>query len=94
MDATRVSQISQVALLALLVLALVVGTHGQTCPNQLGNLNVCAPFVLPGSTNNSTPNSECCSALQTVDLDCLCNTIRIASLLPAQCNLPVTCGIQ
>lgn len=87
------SQISQVTLL-LLVVALAGRTHGQTaqtCPNQLGNLNVCAPFVVPGSAN-TLPNSDCCLALQAVDHDCLCSTIRIASTLPTQCNYPVACG--
>ncbi|KAI3800159.1 hypothetical protein L1987_35469 [Smallanthus sonchifolius] len=85
-----VSQISQVTL-GLLVVALVARTHGQTCPNQLGNLNVCAPFVVPGSTD-VLPSSDCCLALQAVDHDCLCTTARIASTLPTQCNFPVSCG--
>lgn len=85
------SQISQVTLVLLMV-ALVAPTNSQTCPNQLGNLNVCAPFVVPGSTD-VTPSSDCCLALQGVDHDCLCNTIRIASQLPSQCNLGLTCGI-
>ncbi|KAI3808828.1 hypothetical protein L1987_24789 [Smallanthus sonchifolius] len=84
------SQISQVTMF-LLVVALVARTHGQTCPNQLGNLDVCAPFVLSGSTD-LLPSSECCLALQAVDHDCLCSTIRVASRLPTQCNFPVSCG--
>ncbi|KAK1409158.1 hypothetical protein QVD17_35683 [Tagetes erecta] len=84
------SQISQVTLV-LLVVTLVAGTYGQTCPNQLSNLNVCAPFVVPGSAN-MLPNSDCCLALQAVDHDCLCSTIRIASTLPTQCNYPLSCG--
>ncbi|KAJ0466196.1 putative bifunctional inhibitor/plant lipid transfer protein/seed storage helical [Helianthus annuus] len=87
MGASRVSQV----ILVLLIVALVARTHGQTCPNQLGTLNVCAPFVVPGSTD-ATPSSECCLALQSVDRDCLCNTVRIATTLPTQCNFPVTCG--
>ncbi|CAH1438965.1 unnamed protein product [Lactuca virosa] len=87
MDGSKINQ----ATLVLLVLALVVGTYGQTCPNQLANLNVCAPFVVPGSTD-LMPNSDCCGAIQSIDRDCLCNTIQVATRLPTQCNLPVTCG--
>ncbi|XAR65876.1 hypothetical protein NMG60_11011868 [Bertholletia excelsa] len=68
----------------------LVATHSaqaQTCPTQLGNLNVCAPFVLPGAPATS-PSTECCSALHAVEQDCLCNTLRIASRLPTLCNLP------
>ncbi|KAJ9539675.1 hypothetical protein OSB04_026181 [Centaurea solstitialis] len=86
-----VSQINHVVTLGLLVIALVGGTHGQTCPNQLETLNVCAPFVVPGSTN-LIPSSDCCVALEAVDHSCLCNTIRVASTLPTQCNLPLSCG--
>ncbi|KAL8248005.1 hypothetical protein R6Q59_009221 [Mikania micrantha] len=85
-----VSQVSQV-LMVLLIVASMAVTNGQTCPNQFGNLNVCAPFVVPGSSD-VLPNPDCCLALQAVDHDCLCNTIRIASTLPTQCNLPVSCG--
>ncbi|KAI8564757.1 hypothetical protein RHMOL_Rhmol03G0206600 [Rhododendron molle] len=62
-------------------------TEAQTCTSQLGNINVCAPFVLPGAANTN-PSPECCTALQAVDHDCLCSTIRIASRLPSQCHLP------
>lgn len=91
MGAMSVSQVSQVTLLVLLVVAFVARTNGQVCPSQLGNLNVCAPFVVPGSTE-TIPSSDCCLALQAVDHDCLCNTIRIASRLPTQCNFPLSCG--
>ncbi|XVF53659.1 hypothetical protein PTKIN_Ptkin05aG0116500 [Pterospermum kingtungense] len=65
---------------------------GQSCTNQLANLNVCAPFVVPGATL-TTPSSECCGALQSVQHDCICSTLRISSQLPSQCNLPpLTCG--
>lgn len=47
----------------------------------------CAPFVMP-SANSASPSADCCSALQSVDHDCLCNTIRISARLPSQCNLP------
>ncbi|XP_024993038.1 stamen-specific protein FIL1 [Cynara cardunculus var. scolymus] len=86
-----VFQMNQIVTLVLLVVGLVGGSHGQTCPNQLENLNVCAPFVVPGSTN-LIPSSDCCVALEAVDHACLCNTIRVASSLPTQCNLPLSCG--
>ncbi|KAL4575841.1 hypothetical protein LXL04_011928 [Taraxacum kok-saghyz] len=85
--------VSKFSIAILLVVALLVGgSYGQSCPSQLVNLNVCAPFVVPGSTN-LTPNSDCCGALQAVDHDCLCSTIQVATRLPTQCNIPVTCGI-
>ncbi|KAI3458185.1 hypothetical protein Pfo_014848, partial [Paulownia fortunei] len=64
---------------------LITQSQAQTCSSSLASLNVCAPFVVPGGT---TPSSDCCSALQAVDHDCLCSTLRIASRMPAQCNLP------
>ncbi|PWA98402.1 S-adenosyl-L-methionine-dependent methyltransferase [Artemisia annua] len=73
-----------------MIMAFVARTNGQVCPMQLGNLNVCAPFVVPGSTE-TIPSKDCCLALQAVDHDCLCNTIRIASRLPTQCNFPLSC---
>ncbi|EEF51434.1 protein MEN-8 [Ricinus communis] len=85
---------SQAALLLLLV-ALAMQTHlvhSQTCQNQLNSLNVCAPFVVPGAANTS-PNAECCNALESVQNDCICNTLRIAGRLPSLCNLsPINCG--
>ncbi|XP_052181029.1 protein MEN-8 [Diospyros lotus] len=60
------------------------------CTSQLGSLNVCAPFVLPGA---SSPSAECCTALQGIDHECLCNTLRISARLPSSCNLPpLACG--
>ncbi|KAF9668323.1 hypothetical protein SADUNF_Sadunf15G0116800 [Salix dunnii] len=58
---------SSVAVLLLLT-ALAVQTqlaHSQQCTSQLNNLNVCAPFVLPGAANTS-PSAECCNALEAV----------------------------
>ncbi|KAG9155424.1 hypothetical protein Leryth_009857 [Lithospermum erythrorhizon] len=66
---------------------LVVNAQPQTCSTSLSNLNVCAPFVVPGAVNTS-PSNDCCSALQAVDHDCICNTLRISARLPSQCNLP------
>ncbi|KAH0662037.1 hypothetical protein KY284_026968 [Solanum tuberosum] len=58
----------------------------QTCLASLGNLNVCSPFVLPGPSN-MTPSTECCAALQSLDHECICNTVRVAARLPSHCNL-------
>ncbi|KAI3471108.1 hypothetical protein Pfo_027771, partial [Paulownia fortunei] len=65
---------------------IITQSQAQTCAATLASLNVCAPFVVPGVGTN--PSSDCCGALQAVDHDCLCNTLRIASRIPAQCNLP------
>ncbi|GMY07104.1 LTP_2 domain-containing protein [Fagus crenata] len=89
-----VSLSTQAALL-FLVIALAVQTRtaqAQSCTTELSSLNVCAPFVLPG-TSNSNPSANCCGALQSVPHDCLCSTLRIAAQLPSQCNLPpLACG--
>ncbi|KAJ6761309.1 PROTEIN YY1 [Salix purpurea] len=81
----------------LLLTALAVQTqlaHSQQCTSQLSNLNVCAPFVLPGAAN-TTPSAECCNALEAVQHDCLCSTLQISSRLPSQCSLPpLTCGTE
>ncbi|KAL2227106.1 UNVERIFIED_CONTAM: Stamen-specific protein FIL1 [Sesamum indicum] len=57
----------------------------QTCSSSLASLNVCAPFAVPGA---APPSADCCAALQGVDHGCFCDTLRIASRIPAQCNLP------
>ncbi|CAK8573558.1 unnamed protein product [Lathyrus sativus] len=87
-----VSMRCQVAVMLLLAVAL--GTHvkigeaqSSSCPVQLTNLNVCAPFVVPGASNTD-PSADCCNALQATNRDCLCSTLRIASQLTSQCNLP------
>nr|UZQ19738.1 stamen-specific protein FIL1 [Gleditsia microphylla] len=77
----------------LLLLLVALGTEtikvaeaqSSSCTNGLSNLNVCAPFVVPD--NNTPPSSDCCNALEAVDHDCLCNTLRIAARLPSQCQL-------
>ncbi|KAG5533762.1 hypothetical protein RHGRI_027819 [Rhododendron griersonianum] len=89
--------LSSRATLVFALIALVVQTQAQTysaqtCSAQLGNLNVCAPFVFPGATNTN-PSPDCCTALQAVEHDCLCSTIRISARIPTQCNLPpLSCG--
>ncbi|CAL5209488.1 unnamed protein product [Lathyrus oleraceus] len=87
-----VSMRCQIAMMLLLVMAL--GTHvkmgeaqSNSCPAQLTNLNVCAPFVVPGASNTN-PSADCCNALQATNRDCLCNTLRIGSQLTSLCNLP------
>ncbi|GAB4858218.1 hypothetical protein Ancab_009614 [Ancistrocladus abbreviatus] len=69
----------------LLLLITLTPSQAQTCTAELTKLNVCAPFVVPGA--NSVPSSECCGALQSVQHDRLCNTLRIASGLPSACNI-------
>ncbi|XP_021648786.1 stamen-specific protein FIL1 [Hevea brasiliensis] len=83
-----VSVRSQAAVLVLFI-AVSALTHlgeSQSCPSQLNTLNVCAPFVVPGAHGN--PSTECCNALQSVQNDCLCNTLAIAARLPSLCHLP------
>ncbi|XP_057423531.1 protein 108-like [Lotus japonicus] len=87
---------SQVAVLLLLVVVLGTKTEmseaQNSCTNQLTNLNVCAPFVVPGASNTK-PSADCCGALSAVNHECLCSTLRIASQLPSQCQLPpLACG--
>ncbi|XP_010483942.1 PREDICTED: tapetum-specific protein A9-like [Camelina sativa] len=82
------------AVLSVLFLAMaaILMVQAQECGNDLGNVQVCAAMVLPGS---GRPNSECCAALQSTNRDCLCNALRAATSLPALCNLPpVDCGIS
>ncbi|KAL3650477.1 Guanine nucleotide-binding protein alpha-3 subunit [Castilleja foliolosa] len=70
---------------------IIVTRAQNTCTSSLTSLNVCAPFVVPGASAN--PNNDCCGALQAVDHECLCSTLRIAARIPAQCNLPpLTCA--
>ncbi|XP_047973120.1 stamen-specific protein FIL1-like [Salvia hispanica] len=66
------------------------GSLAQPCSSALSALNVCTPYVVPGAVGNPSP--DCCGALQSINRDCLCSTLRIASRIPAQCNLPpLTC---
>ncbi|XWS48405.1 hypothetical protein CRYUN_Cryun13aG0073600 [Craigia yunnanensis] len=89
------SQAAAALLLLLAVAAVQTQTaKAQSCTNELTNLNVCAPFVVPGATETN-PSSDCCGALQSVQHDCLCSTLRIASRLPSQCNIPpLNCDMQ
>ncbi|XP_058086724.1 protein 108-like [Magnolia sinica] len=81
------------AVVVLFLLALMAHTQvvqSQNCTAELIDLNSCAPYVVPGAT--ASPNSQCCSAVREVNHDCLCNTMRIVSQIPTQCNLPpITC---
>ncbi|KAG5600539.1 hypothetical protein H5410_031909 [Solanum commersonii] len=81
-------------LITALMQSQVIESQGQpqTCLASLGNLNVCSPFVLPG-TSNMTPSTECCASLQSLDHKCICNTVRVVARLPSRCNLsPVSCS--
>ncbi|KAL9225295.1 hypothetical protein vseg_001239 [Gypsophila vaccaria] len=83
-----------VFLIAFALMVQFKGSEAQAgqCATQLGNLNVCAPFVVPGAANAS-PSHECCAALSAVNHDCMCNTLRVANQLPSSCNLPsLHCG--
>ncbi|XP_026377785.1 protein 108-like [Papaver somniferum] len=72
--------------------AEIKSVRSQSCLQDITNLNVCAPFVLPGQ-GVALPTAECCGALQRVDQNCICNTLRIAARIPRACNLPaLTCG--
>ncbi|XP_059281412.1 protein 108-like [Lycium ferocissimum] len=87
MAATKSSVVS-LLLFGLLVIVLqsqVIECQSNTCSTSLTNLNVCAPFVVPGAP---TASAECCAALQSIDHDCMCNTMRISAQIPSQCNLP------
>ncbi|KAL5727668.1 Protein MEN-8 [Ranunculus cassubicifolius] len=87
--------VSSSATMLLIIMAMAAQTmtvSSQECSAQLTNLNTCAPFVVPGV--NGPPSPVCCSALQSVNHDCLCNTLRIAAQIPTSCNLPaLNCGI-
>ncbi|XVF12446.1 hypothetical protein REPUB_Repub08aG0119100 [Reevesia pubescens] len=88
------SQAAAAALLLFLAVAVVQTqtAKAQSCTIELANLNVCAPFVVPGA-HYISPTPACCGALQSVPHDCLCSTLRIASQLPSRCNLPpLACG--
>lgn len=88
-------QAAALLLVVMIGLALVENqiaeAQGGSCMADLTHLNVCAPFVFPGSDNK--PSSDCCSAIQAMETTCLCNTLRIAAQIPTQCNLPpLSCG--
>ncbi|KAK9143510.1 hypothetical protein Syun_012910 [Stephania yunnanensis] len=83
-----------VAMLVVVVVVCGVALQAQVgesqqnnCSTELNSLTTCAPFVVPGQPM-TTPSSDCCTALQTVDHDCLCNTLRIAARIPTACSLP------
>ncbi|KAL1196841.1 Tapetum-specific protein A9 [Cardamine amara subsp. amara] len=78
----------------LIVMFLAIGVRAQECRDDLSNMQVCAPLVLPGAVNPA-PNSNCCVALQSTNKDCLCNALRAATTLTSLCNLPsFDCGIS
>ncbi|KAE8664013.1 hypothetical protein F3Y22_tig00112857pilonHSYRG00142 [Hibiscus syriacus] len=83
-----VSRSSQAAVLVVLLSVIVAtGKAQMSCTTQLLGLNLCGPFVVPGAIGTG-PSPQCCGALQSVQHDCLCSTLRLALQLPSQCNLP------
>ncbi|KAM7494517.1 hypothetical protein LguiB_029126 [Lonicera macranthoides] len=95
------ASISRATLAVMVIIGLIVVQSqvglaqgqggGQSCSADLGNLNLCAPYVVPGATNTS-PSQDCCAALQGVDQGCICSTLRVVAQLPSLCNLPaLTC---
>ncbi|KAE8704672.1 hypothetical protein F3Y22_tig00110447pilonHSYRG00007 [Hibiscus syriacus] len=83
-----VSLSSQAAVLVVLLPVIVAtGKAQMSCTTQLLGLNLCRPFVVPGAIETD-PSPQCCGALQSVQHDCLCSTLRLALQLPSQCNLP------
>ncbi|PIA35795.1 hypothetical protein AQUCO_03500274v1 [Aquilegia coerulea] len=78
-------------LLMLMAMSTVTQAQTQTCSSQLSNLNSCIPSVVPGS--NVSPSTECCSAIQQVEHDCICTTLRVVAQMPTACKLPaLTCS--
>lgn len=87
-----VSLNSLAAILVVMFLATGPMVRAQHCRDELSNVQVCAPLLLPGAVNPA-PNSNCCSALQSTNKDCLCNALRAATTLTSLCNLPsFDCG--
>ncbi|VVB15677.1 unnamed protein product [Arabis nemorensis] len=82
---SSLATIMKVAVMVALV--LVVTVDGQSCNVHLSGLNSCGEFVVPGA-DKTNPSAECCTALEAVPSECLCNTLRIASRLPSRCNIP------
>ncbi|KAI3957227.1 hypothetical protein MKW98_012102 [Papaver atlanticum] len=73
--------------------AEIKSVRSQSCLQDITNLNACASFFLPGQAD-ALPTAECCSAVQQVDQNCICNTVRIIARLPSACHLPefFSCG--
>jgi len=87
-----VSLKSLAAILVAMFLATGPTVLAQQCRDELSNVQVCAPLLLPGAVNPAA-NSNCCAALQATNKDCLCNALRAATTLTSLCNLPsFDCG--
>ncbi|KAI3869431.1 hypothetical protein MKX03_020985 [Papaver bracteatum] len=73
--------------------AEIKSVRSQSCIQDITNLNVCASYFLPGQAD-ALPTAECCSDLQQVGDNCICNTVRMLAGLPRACHLPelLTCG--
>ncbi|KAK1361045.1 Stamen-specific protein FIL1 [Heracleum sosnowskyi] len=89
---SRNSGIRMVLVVVMIAVLLQISDHqvqaqGAICSGTISDLNVCASFVGPGATNTN-PSADCCATVQSIDHDCYCNTLRIASQIPTQCNLP------
>ncbi|CAN0902709.1 Protein MEN-8 [Linum grandiflorum] len=84
-SSSKYSSTLLVLIAVALAAAAVDAQGGSSCPVQLSNLNVCAPFVVPGA---AAPSTECCSAIKSVQTDCLCSTLQITARLPSLCSLP------
>lgn len=81
-----------VMFLAMSALETGPTVRAQECRDDLSNMQVCAPLVLPGAVNPA-PNSNCCVALQSTNKECLCNALRAATTLTSLCKLPAfDCG--
>lgn len=80
------------ALVLVMIAVLQISDHqvqaqGANSSGTISDLDVCAPFVVPGATNTN-PSADCCATLQSIDHDCYCNTLRITAQIPTHCNLP------
>ncbi|WOG96976.1 hypothetical protein DCAR_0416315 [Daucus carota subsp. sativus] len=90
--ASRKSGRRMVLVVVIIAIFLQISDHqvqaqGGNCSSTMSNLNVCAPFVLPGATNMN-PSADCCAVVQSIEHDCYCSTLQIAAQIPTHCNLP------
>ncbi|KAI4340867.1 hypothetical protein MLD38_025665 [Melastoma candidum] len=65
----------------------IVQAYGLSCLSEPINLNMCAHFVIRGSSNLIL-RAECSSTLRSIHHGCLCNTLRMAHHLPSMCQIP------
>ncbi|KAI5073484.1 hypothetical protein GOP47_0011497 [Adiantum capillus-veneris] len=105
--ATIVKVLNMTIVGALLVLAFsseeVAGAppsnnDASRCNYIMDYLSPCNPYIA-SSNPTSQPSSQCCSALQAVDVSCMCSFVTGPSIpnvdksralgLPQACNLPI-----